>query len=40
MSTSTMLGRTPSDCVEFLKNPLNEEILRDVTERVEKYWQQ
>jgi len=40
MSTSTMLGRTPSDCVEFLKNPLNEEILRDLTERVEKYWQQ
>jgi hypothetical protein len=40
METTTMLGRTPSDCVEYLKNPLNEEILVDLTKKVEKYWNQ
>jgi uncharacterized coiled-coil protein SlyX len=38
MQTTTMLGRTPSDVVEYLKNPLNEEILIDLTKKVEKYW--
>lgn len=38
MQTGTMLGRTPSDIVEYLKNPLNEEILVDLTKKVEKYW--
>lgn len=38
MKTSTMMGRNPSDCVEFLKNPLNDEILIDLSKQVEKYW--
>jgi hypothetical protein len=33
-----MLGRNPSDVVEFLKNPLNEEVLKDLIKRVEKFW--
>lgn len=40
MSSSTMLGRTPSDCTEYLKNPLNESILMELTKKVEKYWNQ
>jgi hypothetical protein len=38
MSSNTMLGRNPSDVVEFLKNPLNEETLKDLMKRTEKYW--
>jgi hypothetical protein len=37
---SVMLGRTLTDVVEYLKNPLNEEILMDLTKKVEKYWNQ
>lgn len=40
MQTGTMMGRTPSDVAEFLKNPLNEEILMDLQKKVEKYWNQ
>jgi len=40
MSSSTMLGRTATDVAEYLKNPLNEEILMDLTKKVEKYWNQ
>lgn len=40
MSTSTMMGRTLADCVEYLKNPLNEEILVDITKKVEEHWNQ
>jgi hypothetical protein len=40
LETTTMLGRTPSDVVEYLKNPLNEEILINVTKKVENYWNQ
>jgi len=40
MQTGVMLGRTQSDVVEYLKNPLNEEILIDLTKNVEKYWNQ
>lgn len=40
MKTGTMLGRTPSDVAEYLKNPLNEEILVDLQKAVEKYWNQ
>lgn len=40
MQTQTMLGRTPSDIVEYLKNPLNESILIDLQKKVEKYWNQ
>lgn len=40
MQSQTMLGRTPSDCVEYLKNPLNESVLIELTKKVEKYWNQ
>lgn len=40
MQSQTILGRTPSDIVEYLKNPLNESILIDLTKKVEKYWNQ
>ena len=33
-----MLGRNVSDIVEYLKNPLNEDVLDDLTEACEKYW--
>lgn len=38
--SSTQMGRNVSDCLEFLKNPLNESILIDLMKRVEKLWQQ
>lgn len=38
MGSNTMLGRNPLDVVEFLKNPLNEEVLKDLIKKVEKYW--
>lgn len=40
MQTTSLLGRTQLDVVEFLKNPLNEEILVDLTKKIEKYWNQ
>jgi len=36
--SNSMLGRNISDVVEHLKNPLNEDILKDLNEAVEKYW--
>lgn len=33
-----LLGRNQPDVVEYLKNPLNDEILQDITKKVEKYW--
>lgn len=36
--SSTMMGRNASECIEFLKNPLNDNILLDLTKKVEKYW--
>jgi hypothetical protein len=38
MKSSTMLGKTPADVLAHLKNPLNEEILGDLTASVETYW--
>ena len=38
MSTGTMLGRNPSDVLEYLKSPLNEEILVKILDPVEKNW--
>ena len=40
MQTTTMLGRNLIDIVEYLKNPLNEEILIDLTKKTEKFWNQ
>jgi hypothetical protein len=36
--TNSLLGRNVSDVVEFLKNPLNEDILKDLNITCEKYW--
>ena len=35
---NALMGRNVSDVVEFLKNPLNEDILDDLTKECEKYW--
>ena len=35
-----LLGRTQADVVEYLNNPLNEEVLVDLLQKVEKYWNQ
>lgn len=40
LESSTMMGRSILDVVEFLKNPLNEQVLISLTKRVERYWQQ
>ena len=36
--SSALLGRNVSDVVEFLKNPLNEDLLKDLNISCEKYW--
>ncbi len=36
--TSTMLGRNVSDVVEYLKNPLNEDMLVKLLDEIEGYW--
>lgn len=36
--SNSLLGRNVSDVVEYLKNPLNEDILKDVTASVERLW--
>ena len=38
LSSATMMGRNSTDAVEFLKNPLNEQVLTDIQNQVEKYW--
>lgn len=38
MPTASMLGKNVADVVEYLKNPLNEEILVQIQEAVEKEW--
>lgn len=37
-SNGSLLGRNLADIVEFLKNPLNEDILKDLNSKAEKYW--
>jgi len=39
-STNVLLGRGPADITEYLKNPLNDEILSDILKHVEKQWNQ
>jgi hypothetical protein len=36
--SNAMLGRNASDVLEFLKNPINDQILGDVLNKVEKQW--
>lgn len=38
IKTSTMIGRNQADVLEYLRNPLNEEILVDLTKGIERYW--
>lgn len=37
---NAMMGRNVSDLVEFLKNPLHEDVLSALLNEVEKYWNQ
>ena len=36
--TNAMLGRNVSDVIEYLKNPLNEDVLTDLNKACEKFW--
>lgn len=40
VATNTMMGRNSSDCVEFLKNPLNDNILIDIQKVTDKNFNQ
>jgi len=35
---AALLGRNVSDVIEHLKNPLNEDVLKDLIASCEKYW--
>jgi hypothetical protein len=37
-TSGTMLGRNQEEIVEYLKNPLNEPVLVEITKKVESYW--
>jgi hypothetical protein len=38
VKTNALLGRNVSDVVEYLKNPLNEDVLTDLNKACEKFW--
>lgn len=38
IDSGVKLGKTPSECLQFLKNPENEESLMSLLEKVEPYW--
>lgn len=38
--TATQMGRNAAECIEFLKNPLQESVLLDITKKLEKNWNQ
>lgn len=38
LDSNSMMGRNASDCIDFLKNPLNDSILNDLNKKVEQYW--
>lgn len=38
MQSGTMLGRTSTDALEYLKNPLNDQVLGSIMSEVEKLW--
>jgi hypothetical protein len=37
-SSNALLGRTQADVLEYLKNPLNDQILTDILKKVEPNW--
>ena len=38
VSSNTMMGKNPSDVVEFLNNPLHEDILKHLLKNIEAFW--
>lgn len=38
LSSGAILGKTPVQCVEYLKNPLNETVMLDLMKSVETMW--
>jgi hypothetical protein len=38
LKTSTMIGKNPTEVITYLKNPLSEDILKDITTTIEKHW--
>jgi hypothetical protein len=38
VKSSAMLGRNVSDVIEYLKSPLNEDVLADLNKACEKFW--
>ena len=38
VKSSAMLGRNVSDVIEYLKSPLNEDVLSDLNKACEKFW--
>ncbi len=38
-NSGTMLGRNVMECIQNLKNPVNDKVLADLQESVEKLWQ-
>lgn len=38
VESNVMMGRNATDCLEFLKNPLHDATLLDLTKKVEQYW--
>ena len=39
-SSNSLLGRNTAEIIEYLKNPINEQILSDIIDHVEKQWNQ
>lgn len=40
MESGTAMGKNPSQVVEFLKNPLHEDIWKSLTNKIEKHWKE
>jgi len=38
MNTSSMMGRNSHECLEYLKNPMNDKVLAEILSVVEGYW--
>lgn len=38
VSSNTLMGKNPSDVIEFLNNPLNENILAHLLKNIEAFW--
>ena len=38
MDSGVRLGKRPNECLDFLKDPANEEVLLSLLDKVEPYW--